>query len=90
MLKRGLPVEYSTEAITKAATDGDRHEATKARHGRIEGDVGGAAVIEPPTCSTQASLQCAQHSTGRQETLPKDFLSILLGFLEGRILDAVG
>jgi hypothetical protein len=88
MLKRGLPVEYFTEAITKAATDGDRHEATKARHGRIEGDVEGAAVIEAPTCSTRAS--CSVPSTGGQETLPKDFFGILLEFLEGRIVDAVG
>ena len=33
---------------------------------------------------------CSVHSTGGQETLPKDFLSILLGFLEERIVDAVG
>lgn len=33
---------------------------------------------------------CSVPSTGGQETLPKDFLSILLGLLEGRIVDAVG
>src|SRR5437879_4202333 len=44
----GSSVEYSTGTNTKGATDETRHEATEARRGRIEGDLGQETDVGDP------------------------------------------